>query len=681
MFGRRRFAPKQVQDQERAPHKQSERAEAVPAAQSRVGRLLLADSRLALPANVGPRASLLQAGQRVVGNTRLQAILSQVEDQQGRGRPLEPQVQTQMASAFGDGLNGVRVHTGTEADRLTRTLQARAFTAGQEVFFGEGEYQPHAPEGQRLLAHELAHVVQQQRSPIRPEISRPGEPAEREAAQAAVALELGEKAVSLGTAPTVPLLARVDGEEEAAEATERARTWLRGQLADKLELVAQGWQIMPGEERGTGNLRVQVASRARNTLRRSFESTFRSAFPRAGRELFRLLGALTVEFSVRTGTEYAGMRETSATWRAQNWESRPAAVNLLRRGGPVSATAVVRDGSETVATLTQTLHVVAPGVSQDVAGRVLGYRETIEEVCREMGMRPDIVMAIISMESAGHPESGGTRGPYFGLMQAHRMTRESGETTEAFQARVRAYQANIRQQIVDGVTVFQSKKRAMERMGFQFDEPMTESDIVTIEVSYGAGEGTVQAALRRARNAGRADDWHRPEFLLAAVVEMGAHHPPFLVARATRGWTGEQFKAELMRYCGLSEEEVNRRYQRGDGTWNTGAMRDVLTQRVQQRRVELRDWIRQRAEVTLQEIEAEDRWVYQSAQMKYENLTGEYMERLMGYRRYYESVLAGRWVPPLLANVTMEEEVITVPRGEQVTPPEAETGGGGAGAE
>jgi hypothetical protein len=218
-------------------------------------------------------------------------------------------------------------------------------------------------------------------------------------------------------------------------------------------------------------------------------------------------------------------------------------------------------------------------------------------------------------------------------------------------------------------------------MGFVFDDPMTEADILTIEIAYAAGEGTVQVALRRARGAGRSDEWHQPEFLLAAVVETGAHHPPFAVSRGTSGWTGEQLKAELTDYCGLSESEVETLYRQGDGGWNLRAMREAITRRASQRRTELKNWIRSRSETTLPEIESEDRWVYRSARMKYENLTGAYMERLMGYRRYYEAVLAGRWVTPVLARYEMEEEVITATPGEPLSPPSAQTGEAGAAGE
>jgi hypothetical protein len=66
-----------------------------------------------------------------------------------------------MEQAMGADLGGVRLHTDTRADRLARTLHARAFTTGQDIFFRRGEPGIAGGEGRHVLAHELAHVAQQ----------------------------------------------------------------------------------------------------------------------------------------------------------------------------------------------------------------------------------------------------------------------------------------------------------------------------------------------------------------------------------------------------------------------------------------------------------------------------------------------------------------------------------------
>lgn len=86
---------------------------------------------------------------------------SAVKSQLGGGHPLDTRVQSQMSSAFGYDFSGVRVHTDSGAASLSSQLSALAFTVGRDVAFGSGEYQPGTPVGDALIAHELAHVVQQ----------------------------------------------------------------------------------------------------------------------------------------------------------------------------------------------------------------------------------------------------------------------------------------------------------------------------------------------------------------------------------------------------------------------------------------------------------------------------------------------------------------------------------------
>ena len=79
----------------------------------------------------------------------------------GGGQGLEPGVQSEMEGHFSRDLSGVRIHTGHTAVQMNRDLDARAFTNEQDIYFNSGEYDPAAPEGKKLLAHELTHTVQQ----------------------------------------------------------------------------------------------------------------------------------------------------------------------------------------------------------------------------------------------------------------------------------------------------------------------------------------------------------------------------------------------------------------------------------------------------------------------------------------------------------------------------------------
>jgi hypothetical protein len=68
-----------------------------------------------------------------------------------------------MESRFGESFSDVRIHTGYRASEAADELRSRAFTVGENIVFAEGEFAPETSEGMRLLAHELAHVVQQRR--------------------------------------------------------------------------------------------------------------------------------------------------------------------------------------------------------------------------------------------------------------------------------------------------------------------------------------------------------------------------------------------------------------------------------------------------------------------------------------------------------------------------------------
>lgn len=84
-----------------------------------------------------------------------------VQAQLGAGRGLEGGVRSRMEGAFGHGFSDVQIHTDGAAAGLSSQMNARAFTVGANVAFGAGEYRPGTPIGDALIAHELAHVVQQ----------------------------------------------------------------------------------------------------------------------------------------------------------------------------------------------------------------------------------------------------------------------------------------------------------------------------------------------------------------------------------------------------------------------------------------------------------------------------------------------------------------------------------------
>jgi hypothetical protein len=81
------------------------------------------------------------------------------------GQPLDAPVRQFMESRFRHDFSSVRIHAGAQAAESAARIGARAYTVGHNVAFGSGEFSPETPSGRRLLAHELTHVVQQQRLP------------------------------------------------------------------------------------------------------------------------------------------------------------------------------------------------------------------------------------------------------------------------------------------------------------------------------------------------------------------------------------------------------------------------------------------------------------------------------------------------------------------------------------
>lgn len=119
----------------------------------------------------------VQALQKTMGNTAVQRFLAQrqstgpsevkddtataINRKRGQGQTLDGQMAQRAGQTMRQDLSGVNVHTDSAADQLSQQLGAKAFTTGNDIFFREGAYNPTSSDGQRLIAHELTHVVQQ----------------------------------------------------------------------------------------------------------------------------------------------------------------------------------------------------------------------------------------------------------------------------------------------------------------------------------------------------------------------------------------------------------------------------------------------------------------------------------------------------------------------------------------
>ncbi len=161
------------------------------------------------------RAQVMTQFQQDFGNYYVQRVMDQVHSTEQPADDLAQRIQA--ASADGNGLDaatrerlqaglgvdlsGVRVHLDDEADRLAESVEAIAFTTGNDIFFRAGRYQPETAWGLRLLAHEVTHTLQQSNGPVDGtlnadgvSISDPSDGFEQAAEQAADQVLAGESA-------------------------------------------------------------------------------------------------------------------------------------------------------------------------------------------------------------------------------------------------------------------------------------------------------------------------------------------------------------------------------------------------------------------------------------------------------------------------------------------------------
>lgn len=121
----------------------------------------------------GPAVERMRHVQRACGNRALQRMVKVLREQprvepadeelapESGGQPLDLGSQRALEAHFGADLAGVRVHSDSLAARGAEAIDAQAYTAGRDIYFAPGMYAPSTGSGQRLLAHEVAHVVQQ----------------------------------------------------------------------------------------------------------------------------------------------------------------------------------------------------------------------------------------------------------------------------------------------------------------------------------------------------------------------------------------------------------------------------------------------------------------------------------------------------------------------------------------
>lgn len=95
------------------------------------------------------------------------SLSSRIENSSGKGQHLPATTLRDMGSSFGVDFSHVNIHTGDDAVEMNKELHAQAFTHGSDIYFNSGKYNPESSGGKQLLAHELTHVIQQEKNHLR----------------------------------------------------------------------------------------------------------------------------------------------------------------------------------------------------------------------------------------------------------------------------------------------------------------------------------------------------------------------------------------------------------------------------------------------------------------------------------------------------------------------------------
>ncbi|MFO0301861.1 MAG: DUF4157 domain-containing protein [Pseudanabaena sp.] len=115
---------------------------------------------------------LVQRSENIGGGEASTDLESAIQSARGSGQSLDANLQHSMGQAMGADFSGVKVHTDSQSDQLNKSIQAKAFTTGQDLFFRQGAYEPSSRGGQELIAHELTHVVQQNGGAVQRKVTK-----------------------------------------------------------------------------------------------------------------------------------------------------------------------------------------------------------------------------------------------------------------------------------------------------------------------------------------------------------------------------------------------------------------------------------------------------------------------------------------------------------------------------
>lgn len=212
----------------------------------------------------------LSSLQQQVGNQAVQRLIqrsgggsNEIDDEtagrinanRGGGQSLDSSTQDKMGTSMGYDFSNVRVHTSPESDQLNKSVGAKAFTTGSDIFFSQGSYDPGSTGGKELLAHELTHVVQQGTGkagggggPMT--VNTPGDRHEQEA---------DSIAESISNAPAAPVQMQ---EEDELEVQTKRDNDLQMQEEEELEIQTKRDDHIQMEEAPEEELQMQEEEEA-----------------------------------------------------------------------------------------------------------------------------------------------------------------------------------------------------------------------------------------------------------------------------------------------------------------------------------------------------------------------------------------------------------------------------------
>lgn len=204
--------------------------------------------------------------QQTLGNASVQRFLAQrsgggpteideetavsINSARGSGQSLDDGMAAKAGQTLGQDFSGVTVHTDAQSDQLSQQLGAKAFTTGSDIFFRDGAYNPGSDDGQRLIAHELTHVVQQGASapPVQGKmaVNDPHDQFEAEADHVANQVMAQAKNVQLHEEEVG--VQRQEEEEELVQAQEEEEELVQAQEMPEEEELVQAQEVPEEEE-------------------------------------------------------------------------------------------------------------------------------------------------------------------------------------------------------------------------------------------------------------------------------------------------------------------------------------------------------------------------------------------------------------------------------------------------